>query len=277
MRIVPLLCAAAASLALLAARAPCQDTFETAAGNTYSGKVLSDDGTNVEIETSGGAKVKVSYDALTPKTQYRLTRKRTGDDAKSQLALAEWCVTKKLYEEARTHYRKALAADATMSEEINAKVVVARKTAANELLARAKGLMTTNPQEARRILSELVQELPLEDATTEAKQLLAADTDQRKQDALTRKSKPAAAGRGDNGRKAGDGPAVPNRASGEPFSDATVKRFQSVIDSYQKMLDSTRDGLLKAGSGGINEFEKALKEGDKIRKAVDKVRADAAG
>ena len=169
--------AGAASLPLellLAARVPAQEmSFETTAGNSYAGKVVSDDGTTVEIETAGGAKVKVPYDALTPKTQYRLKRAKTGEDGKSQLALAEWCLSKTLYEEARTHYRKALAADATMADEINAKVVVARKTAANELLARAKGLMATDPKQARRILSELVTELPLEDATTEAKKLLA--------------------------------------------------------------------------------------------------------
>ena len=272
MRLGTLICAATAALALLAARVPAQESFETVGGNTYSGKVVSDDGTNVEIETAGGAKVKVPYDALTPKTQYRLKRAKTGEDGKSQLALAEWCVTKTLYEEARTHYRKALAADATMSDEINAKVVVARKTAANELLARAQGLMATKPQEARRLLSAMVQELPLEDATKEARKLLADDTEQRKASAMARKPKPKPAG-----GAAPAGQDVPTRASGEPFSEPVVKRFQDVIDSYHKMLDSTRDGLTEGGSDGVKEFEKALKEGDKIRKAVDKIRPDAKG
>ena len=273
MRLGTLICAATAALALLAARVPAQQSFETVGGNTYSGKVVSDDGTNVEIETAGGAKVKVPFDALTPKTQYSLKRAKTGEDGKSQLALAEWCLSKTLYEEARTHYRKALAADATMADEINAKVVVARKTAANELLARAKGLMATDPKQARRILSQLVQELPLEDATGEARKLLAADTEQRKSDALARKpkTKPAPAAGADAGQPA------PTRASGEPFSEPVVKRFQDVIDSYHKMLDSTRDGLTEGGSGSVKEFEKALKEGDKIRKAVDKIRPDAKG
>ena len=49
------------------------------------------------------------------------------------------------------------AADATMAEEINAKVVVARKTAATELLARGKTLQASgNGKEARRVWSLLV-------------------------------------------------------------------------------------------------------------------------
>ncbi|HVQ25020.1 MAG TPA: hypothetical protein VMV01_07580 [Planctomycetota bacterium] len=267
MRLLSLICTAAAALALLTASASSQTTFDTVSGKSYSGKVLSDDGSTVEIETAGGAKVKVPYDALTPKTQYQLKKARTGDDAKSQVALAEWCVTKTLYEEARTAFRKALAADATMADEINAKVVVARKTAADELLARGKSLKASgNLKESRRVLSLLVNELPLEEAATEARTLLADDATQRKQTSLS--AKPVAAAKG--GGAGGDD--VPLRANGEPFSDATRKLFQPVIDSYRKMLDETQDGLRNGGSSGIKDFEQALKEGDKIRKTLEKVR-----
>lgn len=273
MRIVALLCAVTAALALAAPAATAQQTFETVSGKSYSGKVLADDGTTVEIETAGGATVKVPYETLTPATQYRLKKARTGEDGKSQLELAEWCLGKTLYEEARTHYRKALAADASMADEINAKVVAARTTAAKELLARGKTLQSEGkPHEARRVWSTLVQELPLEPSADEAKKLLAEDTTQRKKQTMSHAAaKPAKRAAGG----AAVGADVPLRASGEPFSDATVKRFQPVIESYHKMLDATQEGLVEGGSGGIDKFEKALKEGEKIRKAADKVKADA--
>ncbi|HZL98811.1 MAG TPA: hypothetical protein VFD43_01040 [Planctomycetota bacterium] len=251
--------------------APCllaQEVFETVSGASYTGKLLSNDGAAVEIETASG-KMKLPYDSLTPTTQYRLQRAQAGDDGKSQLALAEWCLNKTLYYEARNHYRKALAADPTMTDEINAKVVVARTTAAKELLSRGKALQKEGKfQDARRVWSLLAQELPLEPAAQEARQLLADETAQRKQDALARKPKPASTG-------APADEEAPMRASGEPFSEPTVKRFQEVIDTYRKMLDATTDGLKDGGSGAIKEFEKALKDGDRIRKALDKIRPDA--
>jgi hypothetical protein len=91
---------------------------------------------------------------------------------------------------------------------------------------------------------------------------------QRKQDALARKPKPAPGG-------APADKEAPMRASGEPFSEPTVTRFQEVIDTYRKMLDATTDGLKDGGSGAIKHFEKALKDGDRIRKALDKIRPDA--
>jgi len=267
MRLAPLLLAAAAAL-VFTPGLRAQVTLETNSGNSYTGTVVSNDGESVELEADG-KKLKLPYDSLTPVSQYRLEKAKTGDDAKSQLALAEWCLPKTLYEQARTHYRKALAADATMAEEINAKVVVARKTAANELLARGKSLQAAgNGKEARRVWSLLVKELPLEPAATEARKLLADDTTQRKQSALSA-PKPAAAAKAERD--------VPLRANGQPFSDATRKLFQPVIDSYQKMLDSTQEGLAQGGGDGIKEFEKALKEGEKIRRTAEKLKPQGAG
>lgn len=275
MRLASLLLAAAAALVstphLLA-----QVTLETNSGHSYTGTIIAEDGKSVEIESDDGSKVKLPYESLTPVSQYRLEKAKTGDDAKSQLALAEWCVPRALYEQARTHFRNALAADATMADEINAKVVVARKTAANELLARGKSLKAAgNVKEARRVWSLLVKELPLEDAAKEAQTLLAEDTTQRKQSALSA-PRPAAAssGRSGDAKSGGD---VPLRNNGEPFSEATRKLFQPVIESYQKMLDDTQEGLAKGGSDGIKEFEKALKEGEKIRRTADGLKPQAAG
>jgi hypothetical protein len=248
-----------------------QDVLEVESGRTYEGKILSNDGTSVEIQTTDGATMKVPYEQLTAKTQYRLKLTETGEDARSQLALAEWCVDKILYDEAKTAFRKALAADALMEDEINARVVVARTTAANEVLARGKKLQAEGKHdEARRLLSALVQELPLEKASEEAAQLLATETTQRKEAALSRPKTRAAS------EPANDGAPAPMRADGEPFSEETRTRFASLVESYHKMLDANQDGLKKGESAGIKEFEKALKEGEKIRKQADKLRPDGA-
>jgi hypothetical protein len=260
------------AMSLLFLAVPCaraQDTLETESGNTYQGKVISNDGTAVEITTTDGATMRIPYAQLTPQTQYRLKLPQAGDDGTKILELADWCVDKRLYKEARTEYRRALKVAPTMEEEINKQFTAARTTAANELLARGKRLQSEKkPVEAREVLSVLVRELPLEPASKEATQLLAAETTQRKQDALSRAPAPAP--------DAADGADVPPRASGEPFSDATKQLFHSVIDSYHQMLDNTQQGLEKGGSNGISEFEKAIKEGDKIRSTLDGLRPKGA-
>lgn len=255
----------ALAVCLPCASAQEQEVLETQSGAKYAGKILSDDGASVEIETAAGATMKLSYSVLTPKSIYRLQVLRTGPTARDQLALAEWCVPMKLYEEARVHYRKAIELDPEMKldEAVQASVAKARTTAANELLERGKGLQASNQkQEARRVLSLLVQELPEEPAAKEAAQLLASETAQRKQDALSRKL----------AKLPEPGPDAPKRADGQPFGDETRLLFLPVIESYHKMLDATHDGLVKGGTGGIKELEQALREGDKIRKEADKIR-----
>jgi tetratricopeptide (TPR) repeat protein len=269
MRAVHLSLVATSLLFLAVPCARAQDTLETESGNTYQGKVISNDGTAVEITTTDGATMKIPYAQLTPMTQYRLKLPLAGDDGKKILELADWCVDKTLYKEARTEFRRALKVAPAMEDEISKQFAAARTTAANELLARGKRLQSEKkPQEAREVLSVVVRELPLENASKEAAQLLAAETAQRKQDALSRAPAPAPA--------AEDGADVPPRASGEPFSDATKHLFQSVISDYHEMLDDTQQGLEKGGSNGIAEFEKALKDGDKIRSTLAGLRSKGA-
>ena len=268
MRMTRLLLAATAAVLVAATSLAAQVTLETNSGSTYTGTIVSVDATSVEMTAEGQA-IKLPLESLTQVSQYRVKSSQTPADAKSQCDLAEWCVDKTLYEEARNHFRKALAADASMSEAINAKVVVARKKAANELLARAKSLQATKPGEARRLLSAIVQELPLEDAAKEARQLLAAET-------AARKARPLDSDPKSKGGDGGEAPAdAPKRDSGEPFSAETYKLFEPIIESYKKMLDATQEGLVKGDTSGLKEFESALKEGEKIRKANEKLRPQA--
>jgi hypothetical protein len=269
MRLATALIVAITLLGFGVSGARAQDTLETTSGSKYTGKVVSNDGTSVDFETTDGKKLKLPYDGLTPMSQYRLQLAKTTDDGQSQLDLAEWCMTKTLYPQAKMAFRKALDVAPTMADQITARVVVARKAAANEMLARGKSLQAAGKnQEARGLLSTIVQELPLEDAAKEAAQLLAAETAQREDAALKRAPKPKA-------DKAPAG-AAPLRADGEPFSDATRTLFAPIVDSYHKMLDATQAGLTKDGSSGSNEYLKALKEGDKIRAAADKLKAKGA-
>jgi hypothetical protein len=266
MRALSLLAACLASLAL-AASVAAQDRIETSSGQAYEGKVLSDDGTTVEFETSAGMTLKLPYENLTLTTRYRLRSARTPSDAVAQADFAEWCVEQTLYREAGRHFRAALAADAGMAAELNARVAKARTTAAKELLDRAQALQAAGREDdSRKILSTIVQELPLEDAAKQAASLLAADNAERKQAAFVRKSKPK-----------GGAPDVPEgerakRKSGEEFSDEARATFAAVIKAYFDMLDHTHEGLVNnSQSGAIDDFEKALKDGEKLRKETDKV------
>jgi tetratricopeptide (TPR) repeat protein len=249
---------------LSAQQAP--DQIETLSGAVFRGTILSNDGARVEIETTEGAIKKLRYALLTPSTQYRLRRAIMGEDGRSHLELAEWCVEMALYTEAKRHFRLALQVDPTMEEEIEASLVEARTTAANELLERAKGLASSNqPNGARRILTTLVTELPEEEAATEAMQLLAADTDRRKQSALARLPVPEPL----------EGGSV--RSSGEAFSANALNIFAPVIDAYRKMLDNNQRGLLETGTSAIRAFERALRDGETAFDANEKIRPQGAG
>jgi tetratricopeptide (TPR) repeat protein len=266
--------------ALLLLAVPCsraQDTIETLSGSTFSGTILSNDGSFVEIETTAGMKMKVPYEQLTPESQYEMKLLITPDTAEGHLALADWCMGMKLYRSARSEFRTALRLGPLIEKEINAKFTAARTAAANELLARAKSLKAEGKiVESRDILSAIVQELPLEPASTEAAKLLADETEQRKQDALNASPAPAAKSDASSGG-AGPGGTTALRPNGQPFSESTKALFQPVIDSYHKMLDDNQDGLEKSGSAGIQEFQKALKTGDQIRSKLGQMKANASG
>ncbi len=252
------------------------DRVETNAGKLYEGTIVSDDGETVEFRTRAGMTLTLPYDSLTLKTRYRLRRDRTPDDADAQADLADWCVDQTLYEDAERHYRAALAADATKSDEINARIARARTKAANELLERAKSMQASNlKDDARMVLTTIVKELPLEPAAKEAAALLAGDNEDRKQSAFARRAELS------RGAPAGELPPEGERevrASGEPFSEAAYQTFGQVIEHYRSMLDNTHEGLVDGNqSGAIKSFEKALKDGDKARKEVEEIRPRGAG
>ncbi len=271
MRLVTSLSALAVFVSL-AVPASAQVTLELASGKTIEGRVVSDDGAEVEFEGKDGMTARLKYELLSPRGQLTLRALRTPDrDAKAQLALAEWCVTERLYEQARLHFRKALDADASMTEEITKRVAVARKTASKELLTRAKAEQKAGKDaDARKLLTTIVQELPLEPAAEEAARLLAEHTAERKQNVMKPR---ASAGRAASGE---DGGARGGADESGQWSADVLDTLKPAIDLYHKMLDANQTGLTsKSQSTAINSFEKSLDDGKKARKAVDKVRGKA--
>ena len=249
-------------LLILAAPAASQDSLEleTKSGNALKGRVLEDDGTTVKFETTAGATMSLKYEALVPMSQYRLRRaKLEPGDAASLLALAEWCVDETLYTQARANYRSALDAGPTMADRINKSLKKARTQASKEVLARAKRLQKEGKDgEARSLLTQLVQELPLEPASEEAAKMLGEEKTQRHE---------AAAVVADRDPSDGDD-------GSRRFSDEAYTMFDKTITAYKKALDDNHEGLTDKGTGAIKKFEKGLKELEKARKetktAVDR-------
>ena len=239
--------------------------LETNSGKTYQGTILGDDGSQLEFRTTDGMTLKLPHDSLTLMTRYRLRRDATPDDADAQFELARWCVDQTLYEEARRHYKAALAKDPSLEERVKAQVDAARAQAGAELLARAKALQADGRDaEARAVLGTIVKELPQRHEAQEAAKLLAEDAHERKQSALS----PAPS----TGDTAADGSRA-KRPDGSDFSDATRTLFARVIEHYHDMLDHTRDGLLESSqSRSIDLYEKALKDGERAGKEADKLR-----
>ncbi len=262
MAVAPLLVRGTLLLLALALPVAAQEALEleTKSGNTLKGRVLESDDKTVEFETSDGATMTLQVDALVPLSQYRLRKAAVPtDDAAGLLALAEWCVTQTLYTQARANYRAALEAGPAMADKINASLMKARTTASKEVLARAKQLQEDGKVgEARSLLTQLVQELPLEPASEEAARMLAAEKTQRQQKAEVV-----------DDRDPSDG-----TDAGQRFSDEAHAMFEKSIASYKRALDDNHDGLTDKGTGAIKKFEQGLSELDKARKetkaAVDR-------
>ncbi|MDG2150580.1 MAG: hypothetical protein P8N09_13770 [Planctomycetota bacterium] len=266
MRLAPLALTLAVSVGLVSP-VSAQDQLETVSGQTYEGKVLSDDGNSVKFQTEEGMTLTLPHKNLTPLSQYMLRRANVGSDAASQQALAEWCVKHALYKEAQRHYQLALAADPGKSKQINASIAQARTDAGNELLQRAKTLQQRNrPEDARQVLSTIVQELPGEPAATEASTMLAADTAKRKSSALQRAAPATKNDTPANG--------VPTRQNGEAFSAEAQKTFAPVVKLYHSILDNTQKGLSESNqSRSIKAFQQGLADGDKARQMLQQMRS----
>ena len=272
---------AALTALALSAPAAAQDRLETTGGRIYEGSILSSDDKSVEFQTGEGTTLRLPLEGLTPISRYRVRRAALADgDGPAQLALAEWCVDAVLYPQARIHYRRALDADAALSDEINASLKAARKQASEEVLQRAEGLAADGKlRESHELLTRLLQELPLEPASQKAAQLLAEETLQRKQAATALSGSKASSANAPTTR--GGAANASGGSSGGRFSEETHKTLGSAVELYKKVLDKNQTGLTTSNqSSSIKSFEAALKDGDRAKKAVEKVRKanpDAAG
>lgn len=221
--------------------------IEMVSGKVWQGRVVSMEDTSVEITTTGGATMKLPLQNLTMESRYRIRRSRAdNDDAKSQMDLAFWCADHSLYMDARRHFRRAVDLDAALTPDINEKVAGYRTKAANEWLAQARQLQADGkPKEARRLLTRIVKELPLEDAAKDATALLADEHTEH----LTAARKTVVA----------------------EHDDAVEAKLEPALKHYEKMLDETHKALLAGSKQGpaIKGFEAALKEGDRSKAALN--------
>jgi hypothetical protein len=270
-RPVVLSCLSLLLIGAMAVPTVAQDRLELLTGKTYSGKILSDDGTTVEIKTSAGTTLKLPYARLTPTSQYRLMRKRTTDDVDSQLDLADWCVDQVLYEEARRHFDAALAADPERAERVNTRLDAAHTKAGREAITRAKALMADGRDaQARGILGRIIQQLPLEPAAKEAAALLEGDKGRRKAEFITPEVSDANA---DVDPRAGK---HATRANGKPYSNRVRKLMGPVIQQYYNIIDRTLEGIVtNSRTNSIELFRGAIKAGPMAIQAVEELKARA--
>ncbi|MEM7166244.1 MAG: hypothetical protein AAF581_12310 [Planctomycetota bacterium] len=95
------------------------DVFELKDGRTVTGTVLYESDTFLSVRTTSGEIVTVERAEIVEqrkkqdKYQEYLTRKKkvASDDIPGHLALADWCLTKELFEESLLHLRKVLSVD----------------------------------------------------------------------------------------------------------------------------------------------------------------------
>lgn len=249
-----------------------QDRVETVTGRTYDGKVISDDGKTVEITTTSGTTLKLPYERLTPKSLYRLMRKRTADDVDAQLDLADWCVDNVLYEEARRHFDAALAADPQRSDEVNARLDAARTKAGAEAIARAKGLLADGrDKDARELLCKILEQLPREPVAEEAAALLEEGATKQKQEMLgldlLEANKNVDPREGRHAKRA-DGTAYSNRA--RQLMRPTVERYYRIIDlTTEAQVTNSQVNAIQLLTGAITEGPKLIAEAEAMRKRAE--------
>ena len=281
-----------------------QQRLEAVSGQVYEGQVLSDDGTTVEFKTTRGATLKLPYERLKDTSQYRLILARTGDDVDAQMDLADWCVDKVLYKEARRHYDRALdAAGDERADDVNARLDAARTKAGEELLARAKNLQATNkPNEAREVLTTILKELPLEEVAEEAAVMLQEDSGRQKRSMIGRDVADAGeddqaaaddegADSSDDGATAdrpvvgGRRPDDPNadvdprsgrhavRANGKFYTKRARKIMAPVVQHYYNMIDWTVAALVHpARRNAIELLQGVVLERKKMLTTLDSLR-----
>jgi hypothetical protein len=228
------------------------DTIKLADGSYVSGQATAYDGTTkvLSFRTDAGEDVQYHLDELDGRSVYHVTRNKVPqDNAKGQLQLANYARDIELFVHARRHYEYARKADPSLGPQIDKEIAIGRKMAADYLMRLSKEAIAKNDlKSAEKYLSIMVEKLPDEPATDEARTLLdqyyttvrAAADDEVEAAASEQLTKELARGK---------------------------KYYDDMLAKNKKALMNTKNGSLAK-----NNWNNAIKDGDKALKEIAKVK-----
>jgi tetratricopeptide (TPR) repeat protein len=240
------LCAAAFAFAG-AARA--EDVLKLKDGSVLRGRAKAyDEATHtVTFVTQDGSERKLPLDGLDRLSAYKIAKSRAPDtDGKGQLRIGNIARDAQLYRYALGHYANARKADPSLAPQIDKEMAVLRREAADYCMSNAKNALASHDSEgAEKWLTTLVQKLPDEAPTAEARTML--------EDLYSRT----------------------RAAKVEKVESSTPEQIKAELKQgkkyYDSMLDNIRRGLIdKTTSASRRYHEAAWSDGEKAMKELDK-------
>ena len=230
-----------------------RDVIYMNSGDTFTGRVLDDDGEHVQFETAEGMIMKIPYADLAPESIFDLMRHRTAkDDAKGQIAVGDYAAEHGLFRDATRAYGLAVAADPSTKDEIDKRLANLSQTASASLMAEAKKSESNGQhKDARAYLGEIMKQYPESATAKDASSMLTSINDTMKEDH--------------------------DKEVAQKESDEMKHELDPISKLYKTMLDKVHDGLQNSSnqSGSIDDFKKALDEGERALKKVAELRKKA--
>jgi tetratricopeptide (TPR) repeat protein len=238
-----------AALALLALPADA-GTFRLKNGTSVTGKVQRyDESTKtLYVRTDAGQDVQYTLDQLDARSTYLVNASLVpADDAKAQLAVANFARDAGLYAHAVRRYGMAEKLDPTLKSTVDGEMTKLKRAAAEMCLKNARAAIAKNDiPEAERWLKALVEKLPDEPEAREAASLL----EQRYTDARAAKM----------------------AAADKKSSDALKKDVEKGKKRYAEMVEKSKKGLqARGGSQAQGFFQGALADGKAVLSEIDAI------
>jgi hypothetical protein len=235
-----------ALLLVLAAPAGASGNLKLKDGTVLSGRATAYDDQRKELafRTDDGREQTFKLDQLDQRSVYMLNNGQVPKDSgEGQLHLANFARDIGLYAHAGRHYDDALKADPSLKPEIDKQRAVARSLAADYCLKTAQAAIAKNNfTEAERYLNVMVQKLPDEPQTEQARAIL----DQRY--------------------------AAEHNARDDQLELQHAELLQGDLKKgkglYDRMIARTKDGLMKE----IDRLEKKYADDPKIQDGAAKYR-----
>ena len=239
-----------ALLLVLAAPAGASGNLKLKDGTVLSGRATTYDEQKKELafRTDDGREQTFKLDQLDQRSVYMLNNGQVPKDSgEGQLHLANFARDIGLYAHAGRHYDDAEKADPSLKPEIDKQRAVARSLAADYCLKTAQAAIAKNNfTEAERYLNVMVQKLPDEPLTEQARAIL----DQRY--------------------------AVEHNARDDQLEQQHAELLQGDLKKgkglYDRMIARTKDGLMAKNSGeAVKIWKSALADGEDVLKEIDRL------